>query len=142
MNQELFTKLVDTEKHLKHTKYQKDIDKAWVFFKQEDYIKVMNIFRRLPTQEGLMKKLIQSLKGKPVYKTLFQLTKKEKDNSITRLKAWFSLGTHAVIEIEQGRTEYKLLLPLVFQNIECLTADVLDLQRRDEDVVIDSNRIN
>ena len=70
-----------------------------------------------PTQDVLMSKLVEKLKGKSVYKTLKSISEGKVDNTSTSLKGLFSLGTHIAIEVESGNKEYGMLLPLLHERI-------------------------
>jgi hypothetical protein len=71
----------------------------------------------LPTSEQLLVRLVDKLKDKPVYKTLKLIAESRVDSDEVRLKGLFSLGTHTMIEIEQGGKEYRALLPLIYEKI-------------------------
>lgn len=71
----------------------------------------------LPTKEKLLDELMERLRGKRVYKFFQKVTEgKIKDKSLY-LKGLFSLGTHVAIEVEQGKSEYRVLLPFVYEKI-------------------------
>ena len=67
----------------------------------------------------LLEQLCIKLKKKPVYKTLRKIMKGTADTDES-LKALFSIGTHIVIEIEQGKSEYMFLLEHVHKRIGCI----------------------
>jgi hypothetical protein len=67
--------------------------------------------------QTLLATLVESLKGKSVYKTLKALSEGKVEDSAVALKGLFSLGTHVAIEVEHGRKEYRTLLPFVVEKI-------------------------
>ncbi len=70
--------------------------------------------------ETLLATLVESLKGKSVYKTLKALSEGKVEDDAVALKGLFSLGTHVAIEVEHGRKEYRTLLPSIVEKIEQL----------------------
>ena len=76
----------------------------------------------IPTESSLLLELMENLKGKRVYKTLLSIFEKEEEVSRhKRMKALSSLYTHAVIECEQGRPEFEVLLSQILENLSALT---------------------
>lgn len=74
----------------------------------------------------LFNSLLEKLKGKPVYKTLSKVIEEKEVTDNEKLKALFSLGTHCVIECEQGRKEYQVIVGMIHKLIESvLTPDYL-----------------
>jgi hypothetical protein len=61
--------------------------------------------------------LTEKLQGKPVYRTLKQISEKRLKEGDKFLKGLFSLGTHTIIEMEKGNKEYKLLLDFIYEKI-------------------------
>jgi len=68
-------------------------------------------------KEQLLQQLVEKLKGKSVYKTLIQITRDENVPRTRALKGLFSLGTHLVIEIEQGGKQYECLLEDIYNRL-------------------------
>jgi len=74
--------------------------------------------KKLPTAERLLDKLIEKLKGKSVEKTLKAIREgKAADDSIVAMMGLSSLLTHVLIEMKQGRREYGILVPVIFEKM-------------------------
>lgn len=97
-------------------KYSQYVNEAEVHFNSGNNKLFEQAIKNIPSDSELFKSLIEKLKGKSVYKTL-KLVESKSANDITKLKALFSLGTHATIEIEKGNIEYKALLPRIYEKI-------------------------
>ena len=65
----------------------------------------------------MLETLVDKLKKKSVYKTLQKIAEGTVQGPEEELKGWFSLGTHVMIEVERGNTEYGLLLGKVYEKI-------------------------
>jgi len=75
------------------------------------------LLNKLPSKEELLKTLVESLKGKSVYKTLKKISENKVESPAEMLKGLFSLGTHISIEVDKGHGEYKALYPVVYEKI-------------------------
>jgi len=85
-------------------------------------LEAMQIMDGFKTKKDLLEELFNKLKGKPVYDTLRKINKYG-GSSIPismKLKAYFSLGTHASIEYEKGRKEYKVILKDIVRKLGVL----------------------
>lgn len=72
---------------------------------------------QLPTEKELLAELCEMLKEKPVGKSLRKLLLGETSSLATQLKTWSSVLTHVAIEIEHGNTEFKMLLPRLYEKL-------------------------
>jgi len=97
-----------------HTKEVRQIKDA---YKKGNPKLVRELLDKLPTKDDLLRTLFESLKGKPVHKTLVKFLKEEKLDRATELKGLFSLGTHITIECQKGNKCYEILLPYVYEKI-------------------------
>jgi len=88
--------------HLLEKKKYDELDKALVEF---------------PMPEDILKELVESLKGKPVYKTLKKISEGKSKDQYTNMKGLFSLGCHAAIKMEDGQLRYGMILPLIHHRI-------------------------
>lgn len=114
MGLELHNQLEMAKKYFKHSKYVPILKEAIYCYNHELYPSCEKALAKLPTKEQLLTTLIESLKGKSVYKTLSAINEGKEQQS---LKALSSLCTHIAIEIEHGNQEYKALLPNVMEKI-------------------------
>lgn len=71
-------------------------------------------------EDELMNRLLEKLRGKPVYNTLRKISDGRITSGPKALKGLFSLGTHIAIEVDQGNLEYRTLMPIVCRRIESL----------------------
>jgi len=79
------------------------------------------VLNRIPTIESLSAELLEKLRGKRVFKTLKQINEGKDLDRMLKLKALSSFFTHAVIECEQGRPEFEILLPQILESITAIT---------------------
>ena len=86
-------------------------------YKAGDLVGVNEALKALPTYESLLSDLVAKLKGKSVFTTLKRVAEGKETDKFTKLKGLLSLSTHACIECEQGRSEYKLVLNRLFEQI-------------------------
>lgn len=104
--------------------YQPFVDRMNQLFKENNIEGTKAVFSAFPTESELFGSLVEKLKDKPVYKTLKKIVKEQTNNPHEMLKGLFSLGTHILIEAEQGRPYYKILLPKIHQQISALLKEV------------------
>ncbi len=76
--------------------------------------KVLTPFK---TEEQLLNALEEKLNGKPIHKTLKKIRNGVVENKSQLLKGLFSLGTHAMIEVESGKTEYSYIAKRIHEKI-------------------------
>jgi len=115
--EEVIKRLEECERWLKDTEFELEVWDAQELFSSGNIEATRLKLALLPTRETLLDGLINKLKGKSVYKTLVRIRDGSIENNFEYLKGLFSLGTHISIECSQGRKEYGLLLPLVFEKI-------------------------
>lgn len=92
-------------------------ESAQKLFINEKFNECIETLSKLPDEQKLLALLIEKLKGKSVYTTLSAICSDAMDCDYTTLKGLMSLSTHVVIECEQGRTEYGLLLEDLYRKI-------------------------
>ena len=117
MNDKLLMRLLAAENNFKDTLYQPIVDEAMECFNQDKTDEAVKVLCKLPTEEELLRSLIEKLKGKSVYKTLKRMDEGKIRCNAEALKGLFSLGTHIVIECEKGRGEYRTLLSVIYDKI-------------------------
>lgn len=117
MNGKLLTEIETAQRFFSDTKYAQIVENAVVLFNSGKEVTAGLELGKLPTEEQLLNQLIEKLKGKSVYKTLKRVARGGFENSDRFLKGLFSLGTHIVVEVEQGRSEYRMLLPVIYGKI-------------------------
>jgi len=117
MNLTLLEKLRKARRFFRSSEYLSILVKAEEYYLKGQEAKVFEELTKLPSEKELLDKLINKLKFKPVYKTLKKIARGEVLLVGQELKGWFSLGAHIAIEMEKGRAEYGLLLPLVYNKI-------------------------
>lgn len=118
MDMGLLSRLLEAEKNFKHTRFERVVVEAMQAFESDE--PVCNHLDKLPTKAELLRELIESLKGKSVYKTLRLINEGHAVEKELELKGMFSLGTHIVIECQKGRKEFRQLLPLIYERIGVL----------------------
>ena len=113
----LLNALDKTVKYFNGTKYQSIVAGIIRCRQNSNLAEALVLAKSLPSEETLLKELIESLRGKSAYRTL----KKIEENKITEgpqfLKGLFSLGTHVAIEIDKGHLEYRMLLPVIYEKL-------------------------
>lgn len=72
---------------------------------------------KLPTAEQLFDALIEKLHGKSVYKTLKAIREGKAGDTVTSMTGLSSLMTHVLIEMKQGRREYGVLIPIIYEQL-------------------------
>lgn len=115
INSELLSRLSEAEKYFIDTRFERCVKEALRAY-DNDESAASDALDNLPTKAQLLQQLIEKLKGKSVYQTLRKI---DAGHSTPEdfLKAMFSLGAHIVIECQQGNKEYRILLPLIQEQI-------------------------
>jgi hypothetical protein len=116
----LLNEIRTLEKHYLTSSYSKVAREAIDAFLAGNDTKAIAILELIPNQTKLFDTLVESLKGKSVYKTLRKISKGEIDNTYECLKGLYSLGTHIAIECEKGNSEYGCLFSVVNEKISKL----------------------
>ena len=118
MNELALLELLEySKKYFSTSRYLPMVEKAELQYRLREYENCHETLCKLPTRKQLFSELTEKLKEKSVYKTLKLIEKKHDLNPATSLKGLFSLATHAMIECEKGNTEYKCLLPQIYEKI-------------------------
>lgn len=115
MDDKLLKRLCEAEKYFIGTRFERCVKEALRAY-DNDESAASEALNKLPTKEQLLQQLIEKLKGKSVYQTLRKIDA-GRNTPEDFLKAMFSLGTHIVIECQQGNKEYRILLPLIQEQI-------------------------
>ena len=113
----------EAEQCLLGTKYDSEVAQLIGFYLSGDMEGVEAQLIMLPTKEELLNDLVDKLIHckKSISRTLKHIQEDYKLVDQTMLlKGLFSLGVHAVIEIEKGSGEYRMVLPLIHQKIGAL----------------------
>ena len=111
------------EKFFKGSKYNDIVEMAKLCLDCGKLEECKKALSKLPTKEQLLSKLVESLSGKSVYRSLKSINEGKSEYS---LKAISSLCTHVAIEIERGNVEYKCLLPNIMEKINAEVYKVLN----------------
>jgi hypothetical protein len=117
MNDKLLLRLQEAEKYFLDTPFEKCVRNAWNLFESGESVEAAIELGKLPTKEQLLSQLIEKLKGKSVYQTLERINAGKTNSPEDFLKGLFSLCTHIVIECQQGHKEYRILLPMIYNQI-------------------------
>lgn len=73
--------------------------------------------KEFKSEDELLFMLEEKLRGKPIYSTLKRIRKGEVQSKAQLLKGLFSLGTHAMIEVEQGNGAYVYIAKRIHERI-------------------------
>jgi len=116
--------LQESHTTLRCKEFRPILEKAMGEYNSERYDECMEILRSAPSSESVFSNLIERLKGKSVHTTLKRMAAKKDTSSLTEMKALFSLGTHVIIDCEQGITESAILLPDIYERIGKLIPEI------------------
>jgi len=122
---ELFFRLQEAEKYFTKDEYKTIVNLARALYERGQFDLCETTLSKLSTKEQLLKRLVEKLKEKSVYKTLKKIQEGQVDNDLVTAKGLSSLLTHAIIEIEQGNTEYKMLIPSILEKLNDVIYTVL-----------------
>lgn len=120
----ILRQLQEARQHFADTKYSHIVKEADRFYQRGEKGLCLAQLSRLPSAKELLAELVSSLRGKSVYKTL-ERAKRNGRKGLVELKALSSLLTHTVIECEQGRLEYRRLIPLLLEKLNNVGFGVL-----------------
>jgi len=120
----LLRKLQEAEVFFTNTRYSHVVKEAVRYFERGEEGLCLVQLGRLPSAKQLLAELVEKLKGKSVHKTL-ERAKQHGNKGLVELKALSSILTHATIECEQGRLEYRKLIPLLLEQINDVGFGVL-----------------
>ena len=102
---------------LQHKDFRHILDESLQKYNAGDYDSCLTLLESVPEKDVLYRDLVERLKGKSVHSTLKKIAKNKEVPILTELKACLSLGTHIVIDCEQGKTESSVLLPELYERI-------------------------
>lgn len=102
-------KLLEAEQAFKGTQYDGIVAKASQLYVAGRLSECLEKLRELPTQSQLLRRLIEKLRGKSVYKTLKRLRNGQDERGVLEAIAVTSLLTHVLLEIKAGHGEYRWL---------------------------------
>lgn len=114
---ELRKKLIQATDIFEHTKYGPIVKSAQSYERAGNWAALEEALGRLPSVDDMLAALMEKLQGKSVYTTIKRIREHKEEHGWTVLKGLTSLLTHVIIECEQGRTEYKLLIPTLLDRI-------------------------
>lgn len=123
-NINILMKLEEARQHFTDTKYSHIVREADRFFQRGNLVRCLTQLDRLPSDKELLAELVDKLKGKSVHKTLERANRTGR-KGLLELKALSSLLTHTAIECEQGRLEYRRLIPLLLEKLNNVGFGVL-----------------
>lgn len=112
---ELFNSLVIVEKYFTREKFQTQVSLARHHFNTSSFKTCEAVVKLFPTSDSLMAELMEKLKGKSIFRTLKKIHENKDVGPLITLKGLSSLITHTIIEMEQGRSEYGMLLPKLLE---------------------------
>ena len=113
----LLSRVSESERYFTKNKYVGIIKRAKELFERGDFNLCGKELDKLPNSAELLETLVKKLKGKSVLKTLRQIREGKIGNDLLTAKGLSSLLTHAVIEIEHGNNEYKILIPNIIEKL-------------------------
>lgn len=120
-NQDFFRKLNSLRGAVNSKRYGDTIKRAITEAAAGHVVTAQVLISTVPNENALLESLIESLKGKSVYKTLREIVSprstKARPGRNVCAKALFSLGTHAMIECEAGNTEYLNVARLIHERL-------------------------
>ena len=116
-NLKLMDRLFGVEAYFTKKEYLSSIELARKLFEQGQFDKCSEELDKLPSSEVLLERLVKKLKGKSVGRTLKKIQEGKSKDTLITAKALFSLGTHIMIECEQGNDEYKILVPNIIEQL-------------------------
>jgi len=115
---ELLKRLDDAHRFFSHNnRYRDFVDAAQRYFEAGDNDSAWIELKKLPSDMDLLQTLTEKLEAKSVYKTLQKIVNDTVGSKYEILKGIFSLGTHIVIECENGNKEYAILLGLIYEKL-------------------------
>lgn len=102
-------RLLEAEQSFRGTQYDNIVIEASQLHRAGKLSECLEKLRELPTQSQLLKRLIEKLRGKSVYKTLKRLRNGQDERGVLEAIAVTSLLTHVLLEIKAGHGEYRRL---------------------------------
>lgn len=113
----LLNRLTEVEKYFTRKEYKSTVNLARELFERGVFDLCEKELEKLPTNAELLEKLTKKLKGKSIQRVLERIQKGETLSNSVMLKGLSSLLTHTAIEVEHGNTEYKVLLPSIYEKV-------------------------
>jgi hypothetical protein len=117
MNLGLIGRISHADKYFKSPEHDKIVTEATDLYTAGKYKECEAVLDRLPTTEQLFDALIEKLHGKSVYKTLKAIREGKAGDTVTNMTGLSSLMTHVLIEMKQGRREYGMLIPIIYEQL-------------------------
>jgi 2-polyprenyl-3-methyl-5-hydroxy-6-metoxy-1,4-benzoquinol methylase len=114
---EALSKIKEMYSTLQHPNFRHVLTESLDKYNKGDYTSCLEILSKVPNKEVIFENLVNRLKGKSVHSTLKKLASDKGVPVLTELKACLSLGTHIIIDCEQGKTESSVLLPELYERI-------------------------
>ena len=122
--EELLDLLIISEKYFTGEKYQTLVSLARRMFETKNLSASEEVLLSLPTSDQLLTELVSKLKGKSIYRTLKKIHENKEVSTLVKLKGLSSLITHTIIEMESGRSEFGMLLPMLLEKENELLYDL------------------
>lgn len=101
--------LLEAQQTFGETQYNTIVTEASQLYGVGKLSACLEKLKELPTENQLLKNLMEKLKGKSVHTTLKRLAKGHGVGTVTEAVAMTSLLTHALLEIKAGNWEYRKL---------------------------------
>jgi hypothetical protein len=117
-------KLNTAIRYFNNGRYSAIVSQSLIKYNSGNVAEASGILDKLPSKEKLMRELLVKLKGKSIVKTWNKVLKGKSTDKYTPLKALFSLGSHLCVELEQGNSEYLLLLEDIYSRISGLLVNL------------------
>ena len=114
---EILRALVRAEAFSQSERHKQNVFEAKRLHKLGKLTECEAVLAKIPSDDQLLKELVEKLKGKSIFTNIRKLTEGKMNNKYSALKTYFSLGTHIAIECEHNRLEYAPLLESVMQKL-------------------------
>ena len=126
INLKLLGRLCEAHKYFaKKEEYSDVVKLAQELFERGQFDSCENELSKLPSSAELLGNLVKKLKGKSICKTLKKIQEGTIENDLLTAKGLSSLLTHIIIEVEQGNSEYRVLVPIVIEKLNEVTYNTL-----------------
>jgi len=122
--EELLGLLVVSEKYFTGEKYRTLVALARRMYETKRFVPLEEALLSLPNSDELLTELVSKLKGKSIYRTLKKIHENKEEGTLIKLKGLSSLITHTIIEMESGRSEFAMLLPVLLEKENELLYDL------------------
>jgi len=121
----LLDRVFEAEKYFTGKEYKDIVRRVRQLFDRDGFDLCIKELDKLPSSADLLERLVGKLEGKSVSRTLKKIQRGSGKDNLVAVKGLFSLGTHIMIECEQGNTEYKILVPSIIEKLNEITYNIL-----------------